>query len=109
MNEEILLIIDEEIQAAINKLKKGKASDNTGIRAEDINTCDNVTKETIKRIFNEVSKTRKLYSRNMAQKTKKLSTKKGSKKMLKLSPNLYFASTVQTGFDCLVQQTVSQP
>ena len=27
-NEEIPLITDEEIQAAINKLKKGKASDN---------------------------------------------------------------------------------
>ena len=32
-NEEIPLITDEEIQAAINKLKKGKASDNNGIRA----------------------------------------------------------------------------
>ena len=48
INGEILLITDEEIQAAINKLKKGKASDNNGIRAEDIKTCDNVTKETIK-------------------------------------------------------------
>ena len=30
---------DEELQTAINKLKKGKASDNNGIRAEDIRTC----------------------------------------------------------------------
>ena len=55
-NEEIQLITDEEIQAAINNLKKGKASDNNGIRAEDIKTCFNVTKETIKQIFNEVLK-----------------------------------------------------
>ena len=55
-NEEILLITDEEIQAAINKLKKGKANDNKGIRAEDIKACDNETKEMIKMIFNEVFK-----------------------------------------------------
>ena len=51
-----ILITDEEIQAAIDKLKKGKASDNNGIRAEDIKTCDNETKEMIKRIFDEVLK-----------------------------------------------------
>ena len=39
-NEQIPLITDEEIQAAINKLKKGKASDNKGIRAEVIKACD---------------------------------------------------------------------
>ena len=50
------MITDEEIQAGINKLRKGKASDNNGIRAEDIKTCDTATKETIKQIFNEVSK-----------------------------------------------------
>ena len=55
-NEEIPLITDEEIQSAINKLKKSKASDNNGIRAEDIKTCDNETKEMTKLIFNEVLK-----------------------------------------------------
>ena len=52
--KKISLITEEEIQTAINKLKKGKASDNNGIRAEDINTCGNVMKERIKQIFNEV-------------------------------------------------------
>ena len=42
--EEIPEIIEEEIQTAINKLKKGKASDNNGIRAEDIKTCADTTK-----------------------------------------------------------------
>ena len=37
-------------------LKKGKASDNNGIRAEDIKICDNETKEMIKLIFDEVLK-----------------------------------------------------
>ena len=55
-NEEIPLITDEEIQAAINNLKKGKASGNNGIRAEGIKTCDKVTRETVKQIFNEVFK-----------------------------------------------------
>ena len=36
--------------------KKGKASDNNGIRAEDIKTCDDRTKEMIRQIFNEVMK-----------------------------------------------------
>ena len=36
--------------------KKGKASDNNGIRAEDIKTCDETTKEMIRQIFNEVMK-----------------------------------------------------
>ena len=36
--------------------KKGKASDNNGIRAEDIKTCDDTTKEMIRQIFNEVMK-----------------------------------------------------
>ena len=44
-NEEIPMIIDEEIETAFNKLKKGKASDNKGIRAE-----------VIKLIFNEALK-----------------------------------------------------
>ena len=34
------LITDEEIQEAINKLKKGEASDNNGIHAEDIKNCE---------------------------------------------------------------------
>ena len=54
--KKIPLITDEEIQAAISKLKKGKASDNNGIRAEDVKNCDVATKETIKQIFNEVLK-----------------------------------------------------
>ena len=43
----IHLITDEEIQAAINKLRKG-ASDNNGVRAEDVKNCDVATKEKIK-------------------------------------------------------------
>ena len=36
--------------------KKGKASDNNGIRAEDIKTCDETTNEMIRQKFNEVLK-----------------------------------------------------
>ena len=46
----------KEVQAAIDSLKKGKASDNNGIRAEDIKTCDETTKEILRQIFNEVLK-----------------------------------------------------
>ena len=46
----------KKIQAAYDKLKKWKASDNNGIWAEDIKTCDATTKEMIRQIFNEVLK-----------------------------------------------------
>ena len=39
-----------------NRLKKGKAGDSNGIRAEDIGTCDEETKELARQIFNEVQK-----------------------------------------------------
>ena len=77
-NEGLLMIIDEEIQTAINKVKKGKASDNNGIRAEDIRTCDDATKETIKQIFNEVLKQESCTPETWHRLRIKLSTKKGS-------------------------------
>ena len=46
----------KEIQATIDSLKKCKASDNNGIRAENIKTYDETTKEMIRQIFNEVLK-----------------------------------------------------
>ena len=46
-------ITTEELQAAINKLKKGKSPDSNGIRAEDIKACDDETKEMVRQIFNE--------------------------------------------------------
>ena len=44
----------EEMQAAIDRLKFGKARDSNGIRAEDVKGCDEETKERIRQIFNEV-------------------------------------------------------
>ena len=49
-------ITAEELQAAINKLKKGKSPDSNGIRAEDIKACDDETKEMVRQIFNEITK-----------------------------------------------------
>ena len=56
MRNEIPDFTQDEVQAAIDNLKKSKASDNHGIRAEDIKTCDETTKEMIRQIFNEVLK-----------------------------------------------------
>ena len=70
--KEIPMIIDEQIQAAINEPKKGKASDNNGIRAEEIKARDDATKELRKQIFNEVLKQGKRPSRNMEQNTDKI-------------------------------------
>ena len=46
----------KELQAAIDGHQKGKAGDSNGIRAEDIKTCDEETKEMARQIFNEVPK-----------------------------------------------------
>ena len=43
-----------ELQAAIDSLKEGKASDCNGIRAEDIKVCSEKTKEMMRQIFNKI-------------------------------------------------------
>ena len=45
----------EEIQNAIDRLKKGKAKDSNGIRAEQLKICSEETKEEIREIFNEIA------------------------------------------------------
>ena len=49
-------ITTEELQTAINKLKKGKFPDSKGIRAEDVKACDEETREMVRQIFNEFIK-----------------------------------------------------
>ena len=46
---------NNEIQDAIDRLKKGKAKDSSGIRAEQLRNCSNDTKEKIRMIFNEIA------------------------------------------------------
>ena len=45
-----------EIQDAIDRLKRGRAKESSGIRAEQIKNCSDETKETIRQIFNEILK-----------------------------------------------------
>ena len=45
----------EEIIAAINRLKKGKAGGSSGIRAEQLRICSDDIKEKIRTIFNEIA------------------------------------------------------
>ena len=53
-------ITTEELQDAINKLKKGKSPDRDGIRAEDIKACDDEIREMVRQIFNEIIKQNEL-------------------------------------------------
>ena len=53
-------ITTEELQTAINKLKKGKSPDSKGIRAEDVKARDDETKEMVRQIFNEIIKINEL-------------------------------------------------
>ena len=45
----------EEIQAAIDRLKKEKAKDSNGIRAEQLKICSDDTKQKIRTIFNKIA------------------------------------------------------
>ena len=45
----------EEIQSVIDRLKKGKAKDSNGIRAEQLKLCSDETKEEIRTLFNEIA------------------------------------------------------
>ena len=45
---EIPEITTGELQNAINRLKKGKAGNSNGIRVEDIEACDEETKEMVR-------------------------------------------------------------
>ena len=49
-------ITTEELHSAISKLKTGKSPDSNGIRAEDIKSCNDQTRELMRQIFNEIIK-----------------------------------------------------
>ena len=54
-NETIPEFTKEEIHAAIHRLKKGKAKDSSGVRAEQLKICSEDTIEKIRTIFNEIA------------------------------------------------------
>ena len=41
---------------SMNSKKKGKSPDSDGIRAEDIKACDDVTRDMVRQLFNEIIK-----------------------------------------------------
>ena len=103
------LITDEEIQAAINKLKKGTANDSNGIRAEDIKTCDNETKEVIKLIFNEVLKQESCTPEVWRRKRIKVFHEKGNgEDVRKYRQIRTLQALYKLFFDFSVQQTLSE-
>ena len=52
--EHIPEFAQNEIQDAIDRLKGGKAGDNSGVRAEQRKNCSDMTREKIRQIFNEI-------------------------------------------------------
>ena len=70
-------ISTEELQSAISKLKKGKSPDSNGIRAEDIEACDDETREMVRQIFNEIKKRNEFTPEDWKKVTIKVIHKKG--------------------------------
>ena len=70
-------ITTEELQTAINKLKKGKSPDSKGIRAEDFKACDEETREMVRQIFNEIIKRHEFTPEDWKKVTIKVIHKKG--------------------------------
>ena len=85
--KEIPEFTSEELQAAIDRLKKGYPGDSNGIRAEDIKTCDEGTKETVRQIFNEMPKQKDC--------TPETWRRLGTKVMHKDGPNFESSCSVQ--------------
>ena len=44
----------EEIQDAIDRLKRGKAGDSSGVQTEQLKNCSERTKVTIRQVFNKI-------------------------------------------------------
>ena len=70
-------ITTEELQNAMNKLKKGKFPDRTGIRAEDVKACDEETRELMRQIFNEIIKRKEFTPEDWKKVTIKVIHKRG--------------------------------
>ena len=106
--KEISEITIEELQTAVNRLKKGKAADSNGMSAEDNKACGEETKEMLRQIFNEVIKQKECTSEAWQRKRKSDTQKRWRWRCWKVSPDLLFACAVQTVYDNIVQQTLSQ-
>ena len=74
-------ITTEDLQTAINKLRKGNSPDNKGIRAEDIKDCDEETREMMRQIFNEIIKRKEFTPEDWKNVTIKVIHKKETWKM----------------------------
>ena len=99
----------EELQTAINRLKKGRSADGNGIRAEDIKACDDETKEMVRQIFNEIVKQNEFTPEAWRKVRIKVIHKKRKRgRCWKLPPDLFFASVVQTVHDNTVQRIISK-
>ena len=98
-------ITTEELQTAINKLTKGKSPDSNGIRAEDINACDDETREMVRQIFNEILKRNEFTPEDWKKVTIKVIHKKGDvENVSNYRPDLLIASVVQTVLDNTVRK-----
>ena len=68
-----------EIQDAIDRLKKGKAKDSSGVRAEQLKNCSDKTKEKIRTIFNEITRQEDFTPKKLAQDPIQVIYKKGDR------------------------------
>ena len=106
--KEMLEIIADEIQSAINKLNEGKACDNNGIRAEThqgLRRHDERNDETDLQWSEIKSCTPETWRR---VRIKVIHKKRKRRTRQELPPNLYSASAVQTVHDNSPQQIMLQ-
>ena len=96
-------ITTEELHEAIRKLKKGESPDSDGIRADDIEACDDETRETVRQIFNEIIKQNEFTPEAWKKVKIKVLHKKGDVENV---GNYRIACVVQTVLDNSVQKIV---
>ena len=100
-------ITTEELQTAISKLKKGKSPDSKGIRAEDVEACDEETKEMVSQLFNEMIKRKEFTPEEWKKVTIKVIHKKGDvENVSNYRPICSLPCVVQTVLDNSVRKII---
>ena len=85
-----------EFEDAIDRLKKGKAKNSRGVRAEQLKNCSDNTKERIRMIFNEIIRQEHFTPKSWGKIRIQVIYKKEQRRCRQLQANMQLASTIQT-------------
>ena len=98
-SEHIPDLTEQELQAAIDCLKRGNSGDDKGIEAEDVKGCDDETKKMMRKIFDEVIMHECITPEAWRKVTKNIFETGDEEKTENDRPTLYIATCTQCSLD----------